>query len=76
MITSTGGDGGLGWGGVLCWDGVSGCRVCDGVDKDWGGGRVLGDIGWDLGGELNWVGGGSCLWSGVGGELGGVGRLE
>ena len=66
-----------------------------GVDKDWGevdrelgGGRVLGYIGWDLGGELceggiewdlggsrelNWVGGCSCLWSGVGGELGGVG---
>ena len=64
---------------------MSGCRVCGGVDKDWGevdrelgGGRVLGGIGWDLGGEggiewdlggsreLNWVGGGSCLWSGVG----------
>ena len=22
--------GGLGWGGVLCWDGVRGCRVCVG----------------------------------------------
>ena len=27
---------GWGWGGFLCWDGVSGCRVCGGVDKDWG----------------------------------------
>ena len=86
MISSTGG---FSWGGVLCWDGVSGCRVCGGVDKDWGvvygelgdigcylGGELCeGGIGWDLGGsrELNWVGGGSCLWSGVGGEFGGVG---
>ena len=70
MISSTGR---FGWGGVLCWDGVSGCRVCGGVDKDWGevdrelgGGRVLRDIG--LGGsrELKWVDGGSCMWSGVG----------
>ena len=49
--------GGFGWGGVLCWDGVSGCRVCGGVDKDWGG------VDRELGGEL-------C---GVGEELGGVG---
>ena len=72
MISSTGG---FGWDGVLCRDGVSGCRVCGGVDKDWGGvdrelggGRVLGDIGWDVGGEL-------CE-GGIGWDLGGSRELN
>ena len=59
MIPSTSG---FGWGGVLCWDGVSGCRVCGGVNKDWG--EVDGELGG--GGVLGDMGVASCLWSGVG----------